>query len=95
MKIRWTTPATRQLRAAFDFIAEDSERAARKTVTKIWKAIDILRRHPAAGRNRRIPDTRELVVRGTPFVVAYWVRKNDVEILAVWHAARKWPDSLD
>jgi len=95
MKIRWTTPATRQLRAAFDFIAEDSERAARKTVTEIWKAIDILRRHPAAGRNRRIPDTRELVVRGTPFVVAYWVRKNDVEILAVWHAARKWPDSLD
>jgi toxin ParE1/3/4 len=95
MKIRWTVPATRQLTAAFNFIAEDSDRAARKTATKIWKAANILRRHPAAGRKGRIGGTRELVVRGTPFVVAYRVRKTDVEILAVWHAARKWPEDFE
>lgn len=95
MKIRWTTPATRQLKAAFDFVAEDSERAARKMVTRIWKAADVLRMHPAAGRKGRVAGTQGLVVRGTPFVVACQVRKNVVEILAVWHAARKWPESFD
>jgi len=94
MKIRWTTPATRQLKAAFDFVAEASERTARKMVMRIWKAADVLRRHPAAGRKGRVAGTRELVVRGTPFVVAYQLRKNVVEILAVWHTARKWPESF-
>lgn len=95
MKIRWTAPASRQLEAAFDFVAEDNERAARTMVTRIWKAADVLRMHPAAGRKGRVAGTRELVVRGTPFVVAYQLRKNTVEILAVWHTARTWPESFD
>ena len=91
MKIRWTTPATRQLAAAYEFITADNRKAARKLTTEIWKAVDLLGRHPEAGRKGRVPGTRELVVRRTPFVVAYQVKKDEVQILAVWHAARKWP----
>ena len=47
-----------------------------------------------AGREGRVARTRELVIRGTPFVVAYRVERNEVSILAVMHAARKWPDEF-
>jgi len=40
----------------------------------------------------RVPGTRELVVTGTPYIVAYRVRDETVEILRVFHAARKWPE---
>jgi plasmid stabilization system protein ParE len=43
----------------------------------------------------RIPDTRELVVVDTPFIVPYRVRDGDVEILAVFHSARQWAEKFD
>jgi addiction module RelE/StbE family toxin len=91
MRIRWTTPATKQLAAAHEFIAADNTRAARKIATEIWKAVDVLAKHPEVGRKGRVAGTRELVVRRTPFVVAYRIEKDEVQVLAVWHAARKWP----
>ena len=36
--------------------------------------------------------TRELVVTGTPYIVAYTVLDNRVEILAVQHGAQEWPE---
>lgn len=92
MRIRWTAPATRELAEAFAFVAEDNERAARSMVGRIWKAVEVLRRHPQAGRRGRVEGSRELVLRGTPFVVGYQIKGNEAQILAVWHAARKWPE---
>lgn len=94
MRIRWTTPATRQLAEAFAYVAEDSERAARSMVRRIWKAVDVLRQHPLAGRKGRVAGSRELVVRGTAFVVGYQIKGNEVQVLAVWHAARRWPEEF-
>ena len=37
---------------------------------------------------------RELVVSGGPFIVAYRVGADQIEILRVLHGARRWPDSL-
>jgi plasmid stabilization system protein ParE len=31
----------------------------------------------------------------TPYFIAYQIAGDDVEILAVIHAARRWPDRLD
>jgi toxin ParE1/3/4 len=45
------------------------------------------------GRQGRVGGTRELVVQGTPYIVVYRVH-DDVEILAVVHGARKWPESF-
>jgi toxin ParE1/3/4 len=47
---------------------------------------------PNMGRPGRVEDTRELVVAGTPYVVAYTVLDNQVAIIAVQHSAQKWPD---
>ena len=94
MFLWWSTPATQQLAAAYDYIALDSESAAKEIVNNIWDSVGILARHPYAGRKGRVGGTRELVIRGTPFIVAYEVKRNGVRILAVMHAARKWPDEF-
>ena len=94
MVIWWSTPATRQLAAAHEYIAADDEDAARRIANHIWDSVAILAKYPLAGRVGRVPGTRELVVTGTPFIVAYEVEKHQVRILAVLHAAREWPEEF-
>lgn len=95
MLIWWSTPATQQLAAAFDYIAADDAGAASRITNHIWDSVDILAHHPYAGRKGRVEGTRELVISGTPFVVAYRTEKNEVRILAVFHAAREWPEEFE
>jgi toxin ParE1/3/4 len=94
MFIWWSTPATQQLAAAHEYIAADDEAAATETANHIWDSVDILARHPYAGRKGRVKGTRELVIAGTPFVVVYRIEKNEVHILAVLHASREWPEEF-
>jgi len=56
--------------------------------------VGLLKKNPALGRAGRVAGTRELVVAGTPYVVPYRVRGEAVEILRVFHAARRWPEKL-
>ena len=46
------------------------------------------------GRPGRVPGTREHMVTGTPYLLPYRVRDGVVEVLRVFHAARKWPEEL-
>jgi plasmid stabilization system protein ParE len=46
------------------------------------------------GRSGRVAGTRELVIAGTPYLVAYRVEAKAVVILAVIHGAQRWPDEL-
>ena len=94
MRVRWTTPAREQLVQAHEYIADENRAAAARTVNKIWRATQLLGRHPMAGRTGRVAGSRELSIRGTPFIVVYHLEKNEVRILAVLHAARKWPDEF-
>ena len=63
-------------------------------VERIQETAAILVRHPTAGRTGRVLGTRELIVAGTPWVIPYRVRRGFIDILAVIHRARKWPDDL-
>ena len=94
MRVLWTTPAREQFVSAYEYLDDENRAAAARTVDKNWKNTELLGRHPMAGREGRVAGTRELVVRGTPFIVAYQVVRNEVRILALMHAARKWPDEF-
>jgi toxin ParE1/3/4 len=94
MKIRWTRPALGDLEAIGDYVARDKPVAAAQLVEAIFAQVDLLARHPHVGRPGRIPGTRELVVTGSPYIVPYRVRNDEVEILAVFHGARRWPDAF-
>src|SRR5258708_34696699 len=87
MIIRWTTPATEELVWAYEYIATENPSAAREIMNHIGKTVDILARHPMAGRKGRIAGTRELVISGTPFIVGYRIERKEIWILAVMPAA--------
>jgi plasmid stabilization system protein ParE len=91
MIIRWRPTALRDLEALHEHIAPDNENAAAKEVERILDAIDALVRHPEMRRKGRVPGTRELVA--LPFVIAYRVRAGAIELAAIIHGSRKWPNS--
>ena len=90
----WTENALRNLREIGAFIAHDSPRAAAKIIRRIAASVASLTDYPQMGRIGRDPATRELVVRGTPYIATYRVRHR-VEIIAIFHASRKWPDRFE
>lgn len=94
MRVRWTTPAKEQFVSAYEYIAEENRAAAARTANRIWKSTELLAKHPMAGREGRVAGTREMVIRGTPFIVGYRIEKKEVWILAVMHVARKWPEEF-
>ena len=94
MKIRWTRLAVEDLNLAYEYIATENPSAARAVIARIESAVNVLRAHPEIGRSGRVEGTRELIISGTPFIVAYRIARNRVEILAVIHGARRWPTSF-
>ncbi len=94
MRIRWTRSALADLEAIGDFVARDNPTAARRLVEQIAASVGALSDHPHLGRPGRITGTRELVVRDTPYIAPYRVRGDEVEVLAVFHGARRWPDAF-
>ena len=94
LKVRWLKRALANLEAEAEYISRDSHAAARAVVLAIEQAVRLLANHPAMGRAGRVAGTRELVVTGTPYIIPYRVREDRVEVLRVFHAARKWPPNL-
>ena len=92
MPIRWTPTALRDLRSLHTYIALDNIGAASAVADHVLDGVAALARHPEMGRKGRITGTRELVI--APYVVVYRVRRMEIEVAAIIHGARKWPDSL-
>jgi toxin ParE1/3/4 len=94
VRVRWLAQALANLEAEADYIARDKPKAAASVVQKINHAVDLLRQYPALGRPGRVAGTRELVISGTPYVVPYRIRDDEIHILRVFHGARKCPSKL-
>jgi toxin ParE1/3/4 len=94
VKLRWTLPAVAHLQEVFEYIAADNPAAATRTVERIRNAIRQTARMPYAGRIGRVAGTREIVVPGTSYLVAYRVLDDGIHVLAVLHGARNWPESF-
>jgi addiction module RelE/StbE family toxin len=92
--VRWTKRARRRLDEIGARISEDNPAAAARVVAEIARGIQRLGSAPGRGRPGRIGGTRELVVVGTPYIVAYRIHANDIEILTIQHGAQLWPDAL-
>jgi toxin ParE1/3/4 len=94
MKVVWSPRAIRHLVALREFIESDSEQNAALVASRILKAVDLLQSHPDIGRPGRALGTRELVVPDTPYVIPYRVRRERLELIAVFHGRQKWPAKL-
>jgi toxin ParE1/3/4 len=94
MNIRWSPQALQDIASLRAFVAEDNPTAAQRLVLRIADSIETLADHPGIGRPGRVPGTRELVIARTPYIVPYRVRHGVLQVLRVYHAARKWPDQF-
>ena len=92
MIVRWTPAALRDLESLHARVAEDNFPTAAATVERILSGIEALSRHPNMGRKGRVADTRELII--SPYIVVYLPKATALELLAIIHSARRWPESF-
>ena len=93
-RVRWTSPALVDLDSIQDYLAERNPAAASRLVNDILdRTEELLSANPELGRPGRIAGTCELVMPGTSYVIAYRLTQA-IEILAVMHGAREWPENL-
>ncbi|MBD9389662.1 type II toxin-antitoxin system RelE/ParE family toxin [Agrobacterium sp. AGB01] len=94
MKLNWSAYALTDRGAIFTFIEADNPSAAILVDERISAAARRLIDFPASGRIGRVEGTRELVINGTPYILAYAATESAVRILRVLHGAQEWPSIL-
>ncbi len=95
MKIRWLRKALKNIEQEASYIARENPVAANEVVQRIYNSVALLADNPTLGHPGRIPDTRELVVPDTRYIIPYRVRPRlkQIEILRVFHVSRKPPQN--
>lgn len=62
--------------------------------SRILNAVDLLQTNPGMGCAGRVLGTRELVVPDTPYIIPNRVRRERLELIAVFHGRQKWPAKI-
>jgi toxin ParE1/3/4 len=96
LRVAFTQPAKFDLDELIVYIGDDDPRAAVVVASRILESIALLREQPEIGRRGRRSGTRELVVDGTRYIVAYRVDvvRSQVQVLRILHSSRMWPEKL-
>jgi toxin ParE1/3/4 len=89
MRIEWDPRAVRDLREIRAFIAADKPTAAARVAQQIKASVERLSEFPMMGRQARHSNIRILPISGFPYVVYYRLMPEVVEILGVFHGARR------
>ena len=93
MHVVWTDSALLDLADAYRYIALDNPQTAARVIAQLRQStIEKLTAFPEIGRPGRVKGSRELVLR--PFVIAYRVRGETIEMLRVLHGRRRWPERV-
>jgi toxin ParE1/3/4 len=91
----WSPEAVDDLVELRAFIEQDDPAAAQRIARHILRNVEtLLSKNPAMGRPGRVPGTRELVIPRTPFIVPYRLRGSTIQVLRIFHSARRWPEKL-
>jgi toxin ParE1/3/4 len=88
----WSPEAIEDMRSLHAYIAEDDPATAVRVAQQIVPTVVLLSKNPEMGRPGRVSGTRELVIPRTPFIVPYRVQGKTLQVLRVYHGARRWPE---
>ena len=89
MKVVWSDRALKTLAAIHARISNDSEERADRVIDRLLKRGDQLAAFPRSGRiveRFSRPNIREVV--DSPYRIIYRVKKQEVEVIEVFHSAR-------
>jgi plasmid stabilization system protein ParE len=84
MTVRFTPAARTDLVGIRAYIDQFNPAAASRLAVELIAACDRLELFPERGRPGSVPGTRELTT-VWPYVIVYRVKRDDVEVLHVWH----------
>ena len=89
-QIRWTHAAAEDLEHIKDYLTEYSPQLAQSTILELYETIRSLRHHPAAdGQDAK--RGRENWYYRLPYIVAYRIKEQAVEVLHIFHGAQNRP----
>ena len=91
MIVIWSQPARDSFYSHIEYLLERSPDGARHVASAVLEAICLLEDNPFLGRQGRWENTRELVVEKYPYIVAYRINADLVEILYIHHTRQAWP----
>ena len=94
MKIFWSAGSIRQIKEIAKYIEPESASGGAVVRRRILKTAWKVGQAPYSGGVGRVEGTREVVVPRSPCLVVYQISAHSVEIVAIWHAARLWPESF-
>jgi plasmid stabilization system protein ParE len=86
--VRLSTRAKLEFDMAVAFLSQQNQRSADALASRIEAAILGLEDLPNRGRHGAIPNTREVVIRQTPYVLVYLVRRDEVIVLRIRHTSQ-------
>lgn len=87
-EIVWSPLALARLQEIRAFTGRDNPRAAARVTTRLVAVVQALIDYPLLGRPGIDPETRELIVGGTPYIILHEVKAKRILIRTVWHAAQ-------
>ena len=98
MKVVWTDTASAHLAAIHEFISRDSETYAQRVVDRLTRRSEQIAEFPLSGRKVPevdLPQIREIVE--GPYRVIYYIKPDQIDVLAVIHGAQQtpWSPSLE
>ena len=95
MRVRYTPAALAHLTEIGDYIAKDNREAAKRVIQAIRNSVEQLRDNPEMGRRGHLEGTREMVIPRLPYYAAYRVTETAIDVFAVIHTARNWPNKSE
>jgi addiction module RelE/StbE family toxin len=95
MRVHWTENAIRHLVNIYEYISTNSPTYGKRMVDRITRRSEQIAIHPLSGR--KVPeyeaeDIRELIEK--PYRIIYWIKPDQIDVLAVIHSARLLPDEM-
>ena len=94
MKVHWTGTARDHLRAIHTYVARNSPEYARLVVDRLTRRSQQIAEFPLSGHEVAefgVPQIRQ-VVEG-PFRIIYYIKPDQIDVLAVIHGAQQIPPS--
>ncbi len=73
-----------------DYLKEHHPQYREPTLRKMYATIQSLTQWPQRGRMGREEGTRELLFPPLPYLAAYRLKEQDIEVLRIYHGAQDW-----
>jgi len=96
MKVFWTETAVNHLSAIYNYISQNSPQYAQRLVERLTRRSEQIANFPFSGRIVREFETEQIreVIEGS-YRIIYYIKPEQIDVIAVLHAARNIENPQD